>query len=263
MARIRTIKPEFPQSESIGRLSRDARLCFIMLWTILDDAGRSRASSRMLASLLYPYDDDAPKLMDGWLDELEREGCIRRYEVDGSKYLDCPKWLSHQKIDHASQSRLPAYSDNFAKPREGSRSLAPDLGPRTSTIESNMSDKSDLPVSRKPKAKKPYPQAFEEFWKAYPTDAGMAKFPAFKAWAALSEDEQREAIAGLGAFRAWVKAQGKDYRTLHAVNYLKQKRFEGLAATAQAVLTPEQIAENIDRRDRLLGRGKYAESEAA
>jgi hypothetical protein len=76
MPRIRTIKPEFPQSQSTGRVSRDARLLFILLWTIADDVGRTRAASRMLASLLFPYDDDAPALIEGWLAELERELCI-------------------------------------------------------------------------------------------------------------------------------------------------------------------------------------------
>lgn len=36
MARIRTIKPEFPQSETMGRVSRDARLLFIQLWTVAE-----------------------------------------------------------------------------------------------------------------------------------------------------------------------------------------------------------------------------------
>lgn len=128
MGRIRTIKPEFPQSETIGRLSRDARLLFIQLWTFVDDSGRARAASRMLASALYPYDDDAPKLMDRWLGELEREGCIRRYVVDGNSYLDIPNWLKHQKIDRPSASRFPGFD-------EGSRALdepsTTDLGPRT------------------------------------------------------------------------------------------------------------------------------------
>jgi len=131
MARIRTIKPEFPQSESMGRVSRDARLLFVELWTIADDSGRARAASRMLASLLFPYDNDAPSLIDGWLSELEREGCIRRYEVDGNQYLDIPKWSEHQKIDRPSRSKFPGY-------REGSRGLANDRegssldqGPRT------------------------------------------------------------------------------------------------------------------------------------
>jgi hypothetical protein len=131
MARIRTIKPEFPQSESTGKLSRDARLLFVQLWTLADDEGRARAASRMLASLLYPYDDDAKDLMEGWLVELAAHGCIRRYVVEGSSYLEIVNWLKHQKIDKPSKSRLPSFDDasrQFAKPREPSPA---DLGPRT------------------------------------------------------------------------------------------------------------------------------------
>jgi hypothetical protein len=131
MPRIRTIKPEFPQSETIGKLSRDARLLFVQLWTLCDDEGRTRAASRMLASLLYPYDEDAPSLIDGWMEELEREGCVVRYVVEGSTYLQVNNWLKHQKIDRPGKSKLPVVS-------EGSRLLAniredasTDLGPRT------------------------------------------------------------------------------------------------------------------------------------
>ena len=87
----------------------------------------------MLASLLYPYDEDAPKLMLGWLDELQNKGCIRRYVVDGSQYIEITNWLKHQKIDRPSESRLPEYSSNSAHPREDSRALDADLGPSTST----------------------------------------------------------------------------------------------------------------------------------
>ena len=118
MARIRTIKPEFTQSESIGKLSRDARLLYVQLWTIVDDAGRARAASRMLASTLYPYDDDARDSIEGWLLELEHGNHIRRYEVDGSVFLEVVKWLDHQKIDKPSKSRLPEYNGNSPKPRE-------------------------------------------------------------------------------------------------------------------------------------------------
>jgi hypothetical protein len=145
MARIRTIKPEFTESESIGKLSREARLLFILLWTIVDDDGRARASSRFLASRLYPYDDDAVKKICGWLEELDEGGHVRLYEVDGNTYLDIPKWREHQKIDHPAKSRLPEFretvakpSDTFARDRE---TFAPhimdhgpstmDLGPRT------------------------------------------------------------------------------------------------------------------------------------
>lgn len=123
MARIRSIKPEFTQSESMGRVSREARLLFILLWTICDDAGRTRAASRMLASILYPFDTDAAKRIDAWLEELEVEHCIVRYEVDGSKYLQVRNWLIHQKIDRPSASKIPPFDESsreFAKPREDS-----------------------------------------------------------------------------------------------------------------------------------------------
>jgi hypothetical protein len=123
MARIRTIKPEFPQSESMGRVSREARLCFVLLWTICDDSGRTRASSRMLASLLYPYDDDAGKRIDGWLTELETENCIVRYEIEGNTYLEVRNWLNHQRIDKPSASKIPPFAEAsriLANPREAS-----------------------------------------------------------------------------------------------------------------------------------------------
>jgi len=117
--RIRSIKPEFWESESLGRVSREARLLFIGLFSCCDDHGRARASSRLLASRLYPYDDDALKKLPAWIEELEKEHCIRLYKVNGESYLDIPKWLNHQKIDKPSASKLPPFDDS----REDSRGL--------------------------------------------------------------------------------------------------------------------------------------------
>ena len=129
MGRIRTIKPEFPQSESVGSLSRDARLLFIQLWTIADDSGRTRASSRLLASLLYPYDPDAPMLIGSWLDELEKQEMVRRYTVEENTYLEVCNWMKHQKIDRPTLSRLPAFDEPSRILASSSRAL--DDGPRT------------------------------------------------------------------------------------------------------------------------------------
>lgn len=128
MARIRTIKPEFPQSESMGRVTREARLCFILLWTIADDSGRLRGNSRMLSSLLYPYDIDAGKKIDGWLDELELERCILRYQSDSKDhYIAILNWHSHQKIDKPSKSKIPEPDSRaFANIREDSREVDED-----------------------------------------------------------------------------------------------------------------------------------------
>jgi hypothetical protein len=104
----------------MGNVSRDARLTFIQLWTIADDEGRLRGNSRMLASLLFPYDDDAKKHIDAWIGELEAEGCAIRYTVGGDSYIQITGWTSHQKIDKPSVSKLPAPPADSLIPREDS-----------------------------------------------------------------------------------------------------------------------------------------------
>jgi hypothetical protein len=186
MARIRTIKPEFPQSESMGRISRDARLLFIELWTLCDDSGRTRAASRMLASLLFPYDDDAPSLIDGWLAELEREDCIVLYSIGGATYLQICNWLNHQKIDKPSGSKIPEFDESsriFAKDREPScldqGSRIKDQGPLSRPVASDVDDCSRVsPV--------PVHDGFEEFYQAYPRHE--AKQDAAKAWKQIKPD---------------------------------------------------------------------------
>ena len=144
--RIRTIKPEFWQSESLSRVSRESRLLFIGLFSACDDSGKTRAASRFLASLLFPYDEDAPKAIEGWLAELEAEGCIRRYVVEGNTYLEIPKWREHQKIDKPSASKLPPFA-------EGSRAFAE--ASRTVVVGSGIRDQGPL---RRPEPSRKRPE---------------------------------------------------------------------------------------------------------
>jgi hypothetical protein len=174
MARIRSIKPEFPHSESMGRITRDARLTFIELWTLADDAGRLRGNSRMLASLLFPYDDDAIKLIDGWLSELEREHCIVRYQIDGANYVQICNWLTHQKIDKPSKSKIPEFVESsriLANPREGS-SEDLRIGSKDQGREGKGSLSSATPPSRAPKVLDVDLDWWPDFKLAYPSRAG-------------------------------------------------------------------------------------------
>lgn len=109
----------------MGNIGRESRLLFILLFTVSDDHGKLRGNSRMLVSLLYPYDDDAPKLIGKWLDQLENEKCIVRYESEGAHYIKILNWEDHQKVDHPSKSKIP-------DPREVSR--AEEEVSRTSTV---------------------------------------------------------------------------------------------------------------------------------
>lgn len=164
MGRIRSIKPEFPHSESMGRVSRDARLLFILLWTHVDDSGKARGNSRILASLLFPYDDDAIGQIDGWLAELEAEGCIARYSHEGSTYIQVSNWLKHQKIDKPTASKIPEFAESSRilanPPRRIGYGLDMDQGKGE---EGKGSGKDVVPA-----AKAPEPKAkTTETWAAY------------------------------------------------------------------------------------------------
>lgn len=217
MARIRTIKPEFPQSETMGRVSRDARLLFIQLWTVADDSGRTRGHSRVLASLLYPYDDDARDLLPGWLDELEDVGAIRRYIVGGDTYLEICNWLKHQKIDKPSGPKCPGFAEGSPRIREPSsgdrdRDHDPDhyqdhegKGP-TSAI-----PKTESPARKKVSRETP-PQEFLDFKRAYPHRAGDPRWKAaLKAGRArIAEGHTWEEMTkGARRYTVFLRATGK------------------------------------------------------
>jgi hypothetical protein len=236
VGRIRSIKPEFPQSETTGKLSRDARLLFIQLWTIVDDEGRARAASRMLASLLYPYDDDVPNLIGGWLAELVQNDCIRLYIAEGSTYLEIVNWLKHQKIDHPSKSRLPAFSEALAKPREPSRSLAPDLGPRIRT-----KDQESCRVATATPTTE-----FEDFWKEYPKRKGTAdKQSARKSFEKLVKagTKPSDLIAAARNYCAEVRSNGNEnteFVPMAATWLNKQRHLDYLAGPPVGAISDDE-----------------------
>jgi hypothetical protein len=215
----------------MGRISREARLLFIMLWTICDDSGRTRAASRMLASLLFPYDDDAPKLIDKWLAELRDQSCIDLYEVDDNLYLQIRNWLKHQKIDKPSPSRLPEFGESSRTLVELSRKVATDLGPRTKDLP---------PISPK--------GGFDEFWKAYPRK--QAKARAQKAWAALSPNSELQtiilqALVKQRASAEWQRDEGKFVP--HPASWLTGCRWEDSAPAAPPAEANPAISEAVAR----------------
>lgn len=109
MARIRTIKPELWEDEIVGSLSRDARLLFIGLISLADDDGRFRARPSNIRAELYRYDEDLTNVeVQSWLQELEQVNRIQLYEAQGQSYGVVCNFKRHQKIDKATQSRLPA-----------------------------------------------------------------------------------------------------------------------------------------------------------
>jgi len=113
MPRIRTVKPEFFESEDIGSIDPCARLLFICLWGVADDYGNSRGALPYLSARAFAYDDFSLEQVDDWLQQLIDRGLVEPYRIDGdpTKCLHICKWSAHQRIQKPSEKRVvPAYS---------------------------------------------------------------------------------------------------------------------------------------------------------
>lgn len=108
MARIRSIKPEFWDDETLAKISRDARLCYIGLWNHSDDYGVVRGKVVWLRSKLFPYDEDLSLAdMRRWISELQDGHWIVPFDSNGELYFFIPNFLKHQNINRPSSHRNP------------------------------------------------------------------------------------------------------------------------------------------------------------
>lgn len=89
-----------------------------------------------------------------------------------------------------------------------------------------------LPPEKPQKKRNDYPADFMEFFAAYPDTEGMSKKEAFAEWKKLDAEDRAWAVAALPAFIAKNSRRSSDATTLHAVRYLKYRRFEGFNRNA-------------------------------
>lgn len=106
MARIRTIKPKFWDDTKIGKLSRDARLLYIGLWTFSDDIGVVIGDTIWLKSKIFPYDQIQIQQFEKWIMELVRNGFICLLSYKSERFIYLPNFTRHQVINRPNVEDL-------------------------------------------------------------------------------------------------------------------------------------------------------------
>lgn len=109
MARLsRPLKTAFWSDDKVCRLSRDARLTLAGLITAhADDEGRFIATPVAIGGALFAYDDISSVRIKKWLVEIEGQGIVHIYCVNGGTYGQLNGWAKHQKPPHPAKSTLP------------------------------------------------------------------------------------------------------------------------------------------------------------
>lgn len=103
-------------------------------------------------------------------------------------------------------------------------------------VSSLRSESHPTPPKKAKRAQPAYSIAFSTFWEGYPTDKNMSKSETWPIWGEFSAEDQAKAIASLPAFRSYCTGK-PDYRPIHAIRYLKFRRFDGFSEAVAAVET--------------------------
>lgn len=105
MARARNIKPAFFKNELLAELSPFDRLLFIGLWCLGDREGRVEDRPKRIKMELFPCDSYD---VDSGLNELAKQGFVRRYTAAGESVIAIVNFTKHQ-TPHGTEkdSELP------------------------------------------------------------------------------------------------------------------------------------------------------------
>jgi hypothetical protein len=138
--RIRSIKPEWLEDESMIALSAEARVVSVGLLLLADDHGNGRGSEPFLSARIFPFAESLETLRNG-LAELQNIGFVELYRLRGQTYFSIRNWKKHQRVDKPGKPRVPGPLDDGVEKVPGTLAkipggLAPDpdpdpdLGPR-------------------------------------------------------------------------------------------------------------------------------------
>ena len=128
MARQRFIHPSLWTDRDFGRLTPDAQLLFIGLFSNADDQGRISAEPGYLKVIIFPYRGDlSSEQVTIIRDEVASVlPTVRLYQVDGNEYISLTRWKRHQKPRYPRPSRIPPQRNHshHANPDEQTDSAA-------------------------------------------------------------------------------------------------------------------------------------------
>ena len=259
MPRIRSTHPGQWADGDFLECSAFARLLVLALRNMADDNGVFRWKPKSIKATCLPADNCD---IDDLLSELIDNEQVTKFDVDGKTYGAIHNFCKYQKSRkpvavHPLPDTIAAYvgktteagdakdgtqeapstettgtsSANVRTHPPSSNSHTAEDGPGTElSVQREEGEGIGEVVTLEPTGsnlcpKSAYPDAFEHFWKAYPTNKNMSKKHAFKAWGKLTADQQAQAIAAVPHFAAYC-ARAPDYPVKHAQGWLNEDRFE-------------------------------------
>jgi hypothetical protein len=108
MARKRMIDPSIWADDGFGKLSSDAQVMFIGLFSNADDEGRLPGDPKYLASVIFPFRGITTPKAHKILKEIkEKMKSVTFYQVESQSLIQLDKFLQYQSINKSTKSKYP------------------------------------------------------------------------------------------------------------------------------------------------------------
>lgn len=256
MARIRSIHPGLTSDEAYMSMSMTAKAAWTPLWMQCDDHGIFEWKPIVLKALIFPADNVDFAAV---LSELERLGCVRRFDIEGRPHGVIRNFAKYQRpknpsYRHFKAEELPADIGSYIAVKGAAPPVLPQSSPSTPEIPPQMKEEGGKREEEGEEesfrsvadATRPGADAFEEFWKAYPRREGPnPRKPAEQKFNALAKTGVDPAMM-VAAVKRMATDQARDIGTRfipQAITWLNQQRWTDHAAVAfSASSTPDKIA---------------------
>lgn len=151
----------------------------------------------------------------------------------------------HARVDSEKATSLERHERRVNAGRRGGEAKAASSNASAApvaTLEQGHTQPQPQPQPQlKPEKKAPakkaskfaYSDDYEKFWAGYPDKTNQSKSEAFGEWKKLSQEDRETCLASLPAFASYC-AKNPDYTMLHAVRYIRHRRFDGYAEAVAA-----------------------------
>ena len=127
-------------SHQLNLTSITARYLYVGTILLADDDGRLNGDPRYLKGQVFSYDEDVTvEDVDNLLQALYQAELIELYEVEGTQYIQHPKWTEYQKIrkDMYTESKIPSSRATKAKPIQARTNTVTEPLPKLSQVKLN------------------------------------------------------------------------------------------------------------------------------
>lgn len=231
MARARNIKPGLFKNEILGVADPLYTILFEGLWVLADRSGRLEDRPLRIKAEIFPYRGDAD--VDQMLTWLHNNGFIRRYTVDGKRFVVVCEFLKHQNPHkNESESSIPSPDLSGASSEKiGTTPESIGSAPADSLFSDSLIPDSLMEAKASSSPAKPIdPPGFARFWATWPaSERKQAKGKCLDAWKKAKAEKDADAVIAhvetLKASATWLKNNGEFIPA--PLVYLNNRRWEG------------------------------------